>query len=164
MVNSLKGGNKTMWFCDYTGGGAKTKSSWKFKIHATDSQKFQSYNLLLNALNVNVIQSTKNDEEIRPNPRGEMGVSQNVIISISLSLSLFFFPDISSRQTKASKGLIPTTFGETYYKEKNLNSKQYTMAWQVTHGPDWRMFSILILSLDTTMHSIVCTGVGVRCG
>lgn len=37
-----------------------------------------------------------------------MGVSQNVIISISLSLSLYF-PDISSRQTKASKGMIPTT-------------------------------------------------------
>ena len=64
-----------------------------------------------------------------------MGVSQNVIISISLYL-FFFFPDISSRQTKASKGMIPTTFGETYYKEKNLNSKQYTMAWQVTLGPD----------------------------
>ena len=144
-------------------GRAVTKSSWKFKIYATDSQKFQSYNLLLNALNVNVIQSTKNDEEIRPNPRGEMGVSQNVIISIPLSL-FFFFHDISSRQTKASKVMIPTTFSETYCKEKNLNSKQYTMAWQVTQGPDWRMFSILILSLDTTMHSIVCTGVGVRCG
>ena len=52
----------------------------------------------------------------------------------SLSLSLYF-PDISSRQTKASKGMIPTTFSETYCKEKNLNSKQNTMAWQVTHGP-----------------------------
>ena len=54
----------------------------------------------------------------------------------SLSLSFFFFPDISSRQTKASKVMSPTTFGETYCKEKNLNSKQYTMAWQVTQGPD----------------------------
>lgn len=129
------------------------KSSWKLKKYTTDGQKFQSYNLLLNALNVNVIQSTKNDE-IRPNPRREMGVSQNVIISISLSLSLYF-PDISSRQTKASKGMIPTTFSETYCKENNLNSKQNTMAWQVTHGPGWRMFSILILSLGATMHSIV---------
>ena len=31
---------------------------------------------------------------------------------------LSFFPHISSRKTTASKGMIPTTFNETYCKEK----------------------------------------------
>ena len=65
---------------------------------------------------------------------GEEWELARMLLFLSLSLSLYF-PDISSMQTKASKGTIPTTFSETYCKEKNLNSKQNTMVWQVTHGP-----------------------------
>lgn len=60
-----------------------------------------------------------------------MGGSQNVIIPVSF----FFFSNISSRQTKASKGKISPTFSETFCKEKILNIKQNTMVWQVTPSP-----------------------------
>lgn len=57
-----------------------------------------------------------------------MGRRRCVIIPIFLFSHLF-------QANQSVKGMMPTTFSKTYHKEKILNSKQYTVVWQLAHDP-----------------------------